>query len=162
MKGTTRYKDWQHMSKMDACCIVHCRYSVASTSSLGRQIYVESNQPSDCNCEHVVLKRIQIQQQQGYSELKDKFCPRCVCKYERRNTTVIKVVVIFVLGVITMLSLYMGFLLCLDPLFKRNRMGAAAAAAYQEQMNEEVTSYLYLGNLGSLSSRRTHSPRLYP
>lgn len=74
------------------------------------------------------------------SALTSQLCPRCACKFERRNTGVIRVVVVLVAGVIAALSLYMAFLLCLDPLMVRGARGAAngntVQADYVEQSNE--------------------------
>ncbi|KAK8401862.1 hypothetical protein O3P69_001155 [Scylla paramamosain] len=61
-----------------------------------------------------------------------EFCPRCECKYESRNSTTIKVVVILVIWVISLLVVYMSFLLCLDPLLNKRR----AQPSYQEHTNE--------------------------
>lgn len=70
------------------------------------------------------------------ADLKGKeqeFCPRCECKYENRNTTIIKVVVIIVIWVISLLVIYMAFLIILDPLLNKRVKGN-----YQEHTNEEV------------------------
>jgi len=80
--------------------------------------------PEHCNCEYVVLPHLQF-------DIKgNEFCPRCECKYESRNTTTIKVVVILVTWILSLLVVYMGFLLCLEPLLKRRNV-------YQHQTNEE-------------------------
>ena len=44
---------------------------------------------------------------------------RCKCKYELRNLTVMKVVVILVIWVIGLLVIYMAFLACLEPVLNR-------------------------------------------
>ena len=44
---------------------------------------------------------------------------RCKCKYELRNLTVMKVVVILVIWVIGLLVIYMAFLTCLEPVLNR-------------------------------------------
>lgn len=64
-----------------------------------------------------------------------EFCPRCECKYENRNTAIIKVVVIIVIWVISLLVVYMLFLICLDPLLNKR-----IKANYQEHTNEDVSS----------------------
>jgi len=69
------------------------------------------------------------------AEIKGKekeFCPRCECAYETRNTTIIKVVVIIVIWVISLLCIYMLFLMCLDPLLNKRVKGN-----YEEHTNEE-------------------------
>lgn len=83
------------------------------------------------NCDGVILPKIG-------SKIKDKekeFCPRCECKYENRNTAIIKVVVIIVIWVISLLVVYMLFLICLDPLLNKRIKNN-----YQEHTNEDVCS----------------------
>lgn len=63
-----------------------------------------------------------------------EFCPRCECKYENRNTTIIRVVVIIVICVISTLVIYMAFLIILDPLLNKRMKGS-----YQEHTNEDVS-----------------------
>lgn len=81
-----------------------------------------------CDCDSVILPK--------YSDkIKGKeqeFCVRCECKYENRNTTVIKVVVLIVIWVISLLSIYMLFLNLLEPLLnKRSKQN------YQEHLDED-------------------------
>lgn len=64
----------------------------------------------------------------------EELCPRCVCSYESRNTTIIKVVVIIVIWIISLLVIYMVFLMCLDPLLNKRVKGN-----YQEHTNEDVS-----------------------
>ncbi|TRY76718.1 hypothetical protein TCAL_07926 [Tigriopus californicus] len=102
-----------------------------------RQIYVQSGVvPSECRCDQVVSPKVledpMIASHVKLHQINEKFCPRCVCKSETRNTTVIKIVVIFISFVIGVLSLYMGFLFCLDPWMKRNKQ------LYHMQTNEEI------------------------
>lgn len=54
---------------------------------------------------------------------------RCVCNYEVRNTTTMKVVVIMIMVAISLLFIYMIFLLCLDPLMNQNTKGKKTANA---------------------------------
>ncbi|KAG8038071.1 hypothetical protein G9C98_006396 [Cotesia typhae] len=51
-----------------------------------RMNFIGNVSPSDCNCDGVVLPK--IKDQLNGQEL--IFCPRCECKYENRNTTIIK------------------------------------------------------------------------
>ncbi|CAJ0958490.1 unnamed protein product, partial [Mesorhabditis belari] len=51
----------------------------------------------------------------------DAFLANCDCRYESRNTVMLKVVVIFVMCVIAVLLAYMAFLLCLDPMIRKQR-----------------------------------------
>ena len=50
--------------------------------------------PDNCNCENVVKRE-------------ELFCLKCECKFGTRNSTLIKVIIIFVLTVIVLLYLYM-------------------------------------------------------
>lgn len=108
-------------------------------------------------CESVVLPKLG-DQIKGKEEI---FCPRCDCKYENRNTTIIKVlfinrfyiaivylmeilillqiVVIIVIWVISLLVIYMLFLICLDPLLNKRIHKASANIGYHEHNNEEVS-----------------------
>ncbi|XP_044764694.1 uncharacterized protein LOC123321289 isoform X1 [Coccinella septempunctata] len=90
--------------------------------------YVANVPPNKCNCMDVVIPKIanQLNGKEG------EFCPRCECKYENRNTTIIKVVVIIVIWIIAALVVYMAFLIVLDPLLNKRKKGS-----YQEHTNEE-------------------------
>ena len=101
-----------------------------------RSIYINSSvKAEDCDCLHVVLPRLNLNDTQAGS-----FCPRCQCKYQVRSLTIIKVVVILVIWVISILVIYMGFLSCLEPLM--NRRGAASTisgrsgVSYREHRDE--------------------------
>lgn len=65
-----------------------------------------------------------------------EFCAKCACKYEIRNINIIKFVVIICIWVISLLVVYMLFLICLDPLLNKRAKGN-----YQEHTNEEVNLY---------------------
>lgn len=80
------------------------------------------------NCEEVILPKLEDKIRDKGQEL----CPRCECKYESRNLTIIKVVVIIVIWVISILVIYMAFLIILDPLLNKRVKGN-----YQEHTNEE-------------------------
>ncbi|XP_064078655.1 uncharacterized protein CG1161-like [Macrobrachium nipponense] len=91
--------------------------------------YTKHVAPSKCDCENVVLPKIPKNIEPNGQE----FCAQCECKYESRNSTTIKVVVILVLWIISLLVVYMLFLLCLDPLLNKRR----SQPSYQEHTNEE-------------------------
>lgn len=58
-----------------------------------RMLIIDNVPPNKCNCDGVILPRIA-------DKIKGKeqeFCPRCDCKYENRNTTIIKVGLDYVL-----------------------------------------------------------------
>lgn len=88
------------------------------------------------NCEVVMLPK--VADKLNVNEMRE-FCPRCECKYENRNTTIIRYVVIIVIWVISILVVYMLFLIILDPLLNKRVKGN-----YQEHTNEEVTFFLDL------------------
>ncbi|XP_038216348.1 uncharacterized protein CG1161-like [Zerene cesonia] len=82
-----------------------------------RKLYSAYVPPSKCNCGGVILPHVS-------DEIRDNaqvFCPRCDCKYESRNTTIIMVVVIMVLWVLMLLSAYLIFLMILDPLLTQKQ-----------------------------------------
>ncbi|KAK0082509.1 hypothetical protein PV325_010270 [Microctonus aethiopoides] len=115
-------------------CICPSISSVINTTKPSNVPYnfISNVPPSNCNCEEVVLPKIK-------DELNGQeliFCPRCECKYENRNTTIIKIVVIIVIWVISLLVIYMLFLICLEPLLNK-RIRKNAGSSYQEHTNEE-------------------------
>ncbi|XP_053624078.1 uncharacterized protein CG1161-like [Plodia interpunctella] len=123
-----------------------------NTASTDRRLYIANVQPDRCNCEVVILPRV-ADDIRGHEQ---EFCPLCECKYENRNTTIIKVVVIIVIWVIMLLVVYMGFLICLDPLINKR-----AKASYQEHTNEDDESTVSgpsqpIGARGNVLNRVTH------
>lgn len=132
-------------------------------------------------CENVVLPKLG-EPIKGKEEV---FCSRCDCKYENRNTTIIKVlialladlvslscrlynmtekfmlqiVVIIVIWVISLLVIYMLFLICLDPLLNKRIHKASANIGYHEHNNEEVNmlSILLFSNLNASGNKFTVS-----
>uniref|UniRef100_A0A182T1X6 TMEM9 family protein n=1 Tax=Anopheles maculatus TaxID=74869 RepID=A0A182T1X6_9DIPT len=112
-------------------CICPSFKTVDNTTQEGtdRMLIIDNVPPNKCNCDGVILPRIA-------GKIKGKgqeICPRCDCKYENRNTTIIKVVVIIVIWIISLLVIYMLFLMCLDPLLNKR-----VKANYQEHTNEDV------------------------
>ncbi|CAG9136882.1 unnamed protein product [Plutella xylostella] len=124
-----------------------------NTAGSDRKLYIANVPPNKCNCDGVILPRVG-EEVKGREQ---EFCPRCECKYENRNTTIIKVVVIIVIWVIMLLVVYMGFLICLDPLINKR-----AKASYQEHTNEEDESssvgppLAAMGARGNVLNRVTH------
>ncbi|XP_063545909.1 uncharacterized protein CG1161-like isoform X1 [Cydia strobilella] len=127
--------------------------STSNNTTSDRKLYIANVHPNKCNCDGVILPQV--------GELikgrEQEFCPRCECKYENRNTTIIKVVVIIVIWVIMLLVVYMGFLICLDPLINKR-----AKASYQEHTNEDDESSTVgpsgqpMGVRGNVLNRVTH------
>lgn len=113
----------------DRRCICYCPDpSVINGTRSNRLVYREPVAPSNCDCDNIVLPKV-AELIRGHEQ---EFCPRCECKYESRNSTTIKVVVILVIWVISLLVVYMSFLLCLDPLLNKRR----SQPSYQEHTNE--------------------------
>lgn len=113
----------------------------ATSTHSQRKIYIDNVPPSECDCRHVVVPRLELTsdaKQEHYAELPDSFCPRCTCRYEQRNTGVIKVVVVVVIWVIVLLVIYMLFLVVLDPLILRRKH-----TQYQEHREEEMALAQY-------------------
>jgi len=101
----------------------------------GRKIYINSTvSPTDCDCEHVVKPVLGLDKEQV-----DKFCPRCVCQHETRSVTTIKVVVIIILWVMSILVIYLGFLVCVDPLLggRGLRPRARVSNPYQQHQDDD-------------------------
>ncbi|XP_030762192.1 uncharacterized protein CG1161 [Sitophilus oryzae] len=101
-------------------------------SHTSRLMHTTNDPPNKCNCEVVMLPR--VADQLNITEMKE-FCPRCECKYENRNTTIIQYVVIIVIWIISILVVYMLFLIILDPLLNKRVRGN-----YQEHTNEDEDS----------------------
>ncbi|RWS30404.1 hypothetical protein B4U80_08654 [Leptotrombidium deliense] len=95
-----------------------------------RKVYIDNVSNQKCTCDWIVLIHLNEEIQQKAKE----FCPLCECKYESRNTGTIKWVVIFVVGVVAFLVVYMGFLMLLDPFMHKSPRNA-----YQEQINDEMS-----------------------
>ncbi|ODN02488.1 hypothetical protein Ocin01_04195 [Orchesella cincta] len=87
-------------------------------------------------CDIVVLPEITKNPNINIKGKEGEFCPRCECKYESRNLQIIKVVVIIVMWVVSLLVIYMLFLMCLDPLVNKR----IKTTAYQEHTNEDDES----------------------
>ncbi|KAJ1369642.1 hypothetical protein KIN20_031142 [Parelaphostrongylus tenuis] len=77
----------------------------------------------------------------------DAFLANCDCRFESRNTVMLKVVVIFLICVIMVLVTYMAFLLCLDPILSKQRLHSS----YRQQ-NEEMEENIFARAVESFSS----------
>ena len=117
-----------------------------TVSSSGRKLYIDNVSPQQCNCDWMVLTQLDPE----YQKRSKEFCPRCECKYESRNLTTIKWVVVAVCSVITVLVVYMSVLL-----FMESGIPAAGRRLYQEQIDEEVSmeDQAATGQAGSSSTR---------
>uniref|UniRef100_A0A2M3Z3I6 Secreted peptide n=1 Tax=Anopheles braziliensis TaxID=58242 RepID=A0A2M3Z3I6_9DIPT len=121
-------------------CICPSIKTVDNTTLEGtdRMLIIDNVPPNKCNCDGVILPRIAGKIKEGKGQ---EICPRCDCKYENRNTTIIKVVVIIVIWIISLLVIYMLFLMCLDPLLNKR-----VKANYQEHTNEDDDTAVTVGN----------------
>ncbi|GAB1605748.1 transmembrane protein 9-like isoform X3 [Argonauta hians] len=113
---TAQYEDYR-------CKCVCPSQTVVNATETGRKVYIKKVNPNQCKCEDVVWP---------LPEKATEFCPRCECKYQSRNVTLIKIMVTIIICVVSLLFVYMVFLLCLDPLLVKK------PGRYQEQTNEEV------------------------
>ncbi|XP_074662404.1 proton-transporting V-type ATPase complex assembly regulator TMEM9-like isoform X2 [Tubulanus polymorphus] len=130
----------------DRCKCVCPSQKGANGTEDNRRIYVQTNILSDfCKCKFVVNPP---------ADRVKEICPTCECKFEVRNTTTIKVVVIFIICVVSLLVIYMLFLLCLDPLMNRR------PKTYQEQQNEEVNlgGYQAVGDDQTVTTSSANAP----
>lgn len=119
-----------------------------------RAIYINSTvSPDDCNCPSVVLIHLNLTDTQA-----DSFCPRCLCKYQTRSLTVIKVVVILVVWVVLLLLFYMAFLSLLEPILAKKRgvglrgLRSTANVGYSEHHDTDPTE----SDDGNYSEMRTY------
>ncbi|XP_073956742.1 proton-transporting V-type ATPase complex assembly regulator TMEM9-like [Choristoneura fumiferana] len=93
------------------------------------KLIISDAPPNKCNCIGVVLQRLG-DEIKGHEP---EYCLRCDCRYETRNTTIIKVVVITIIWLLTLLLIYSAFLMCLDPFVRRQRV-----QHYRERGSEEA------------------------
>ncbi|XP_068617702.1 proton-transporting V-type ATPase complex assembly regulator TMEM9-like [Battus philenor] len=101
--------------------------------SKDRRFFTGYVPPNKCNCYEVVIPKMD-EKNIGHAL---EFCLRCECKYETRNTTTIMVVVILLLWILTLLMIYLVFLLCLDPLIYKRQ-----TKEYMESGSEEGKNLL--------------------
>ncbi|EUB55867.1 Transmembrane protein 9 [Echinococcus granulosus] len=85
-------------------CVDHSVPKISNESSAEpkRSVYVKSISSDKCTCPIML-------------ENKSDLCPYCDCKYQVRNTTTIKVVVIMIVVMLSTLSIYLVFMLILEP-----------------------------------------------
>ncbi|XP_076306885.1 uncharacterized protein CG1161-like [Tachypleus tridentatus] len=123
--SSNAYKALGQYSDVRCKCVCPSTEVVNGTKT-ERKLYIGNVPPGDCNCDGVVLS----QTGDDVKNREKEFCPRCECRYESRNTTTIRVVVIIIIWAISVLVVYMLFLMCLDPLLNRKR------TAYEEHQDE--------------------------
>lgn len=109
---------------------------VIDTNYPHRRVYINSTVSApDCDCEHVVVPVLGLDRGES-KELKDRFCPRCICKHETRSVMTIKVVVGIILWIFAMLFIYMIYLVCVDPMFRPRLQ--RSNISYQNHQDEEI------------------------
>ncbi|KAF7381202.1 hypothetical protein HZH68_016077 [Vespula germanica] len=119
------------------------------TLTLLNKVKCSSEEKIYNKCEDVVLPKLGDQ----IKTKEEIFCPRCDCKYENRNTTIIKIVVIIVIWVISLLVIYMLFLICLDPLLNKRIHKNTTNIGYHEHNNEEDDASVAPGSSHPMGER---------
>uniref|UniRef100_A0A0A9YFX8 Uncharacterized protein CG1161 n=1 Tax=Lygus hesperus TaxID=30085 RepID=A0A0A9YFX8_LYGHE len=119
----TFYLGFAEANYEDARCFCTC--TVINGTQRYKELHI-TNVPPNNDCDSIPIDAIDTPNKT------QELCPRCECKYESRNTSIIKVVVAIVIWVISILVIYMFFLLCLDPLLNKR-----AKSSYVEHTNEE-------------------------
>ncbi|KAL6733287.1 hypothetical protein Aduo_003945 [Ancylostoma duodenale] len=113
-----------------------------------RRYYTMTNiSPSICNPQSVVKGEVTKYVDEMHM---DAFLANCDCRFESRNTVMLKVVVIFVICVIMLLVTYMAFLLCLDPVLRKQRF----QSSYRQQ-NDEMEDNIFARASESSSAEST-------
>ena len=124
----------------DVRCKCICPLEANSNRS---NIFVVNNltSPDLCKCVNIVQRE-------------ENFCLKCECKYETRNTVLIKVIVILVLVAIGSLYLYM--IVCMvQRKFKKPELSVTSDAV-QEQLKEPVARRRrFNSTIGNLDRRMT-------
>jgi len=90
------------------------------TGSNQTNVHIQTVEANECNCQHIVQRE-------------EKFCLRCQCSYEARNTLLIKVIIILVILVIGVLFIYMACLYLLS----RNRTLSVVSDERQEELKNQ-------------------------
>ncbi|CAO4365708.1 unnamed protein product [Caenorhabditis nigoni] len=106
------------------------------SQGLRRRFYTKTNiEPSHWQPNNIVMDQVSNVVDEAHM---DAFLANCDCRYESRNTVLLKVVVIFVICVIAVLTGYMVFLMCLDPMLRKKRL----SISYQ-QHNDEMEDNIF-------------------
>ncbi|WKX96341.1 hypothetical protein Q1695_012639 [Nippostrongylus brasiliensis] len=110
--------------------------NISDHSDNNRRYYTMTNiSPSLCNPQSVVKSEVSKIIDDFHM---DAFLANCDCRFESRNTVMLKVVVIFVICVIMVLVTYMAFLMCLDPMLRKQRF----QSSYRQQ-NDEIEENIF-------------------
>ncbi|XP_065071244.1 transmembrane protein 9B-like [Rhopilema esculentum] len=98
----------------DVRCKCVCPKEIGTNKT---NVHIKTVEADQCKCEHIVQRE-------------EKFCLRCQCSYEARNTLLIKIIIILVLVSIAVLFIYMGCLM----LVSRNRTLSVVSDERQEEL----------------------------
>eukprot|EP00112_Aurelia_sp_Birch-Aquarium-sp1_P000033 Seg1000.13 transcript_id=Seg1000.13/GoldUCD/mRNA.D3Y31 product="Transmembrane protein 9" protein_id=Seg1000.13/GoldUCD/D3Y31 len=101
----------------DVRCKCVCPKEIGSNTT---NVHIKTVIADKCKCEHIVQRE-------------EKFCLRCQCSYEARNTLLIKVIIILVLVSIGTLFIYMGCLI----LITKNRTLSVVSDERQEELKNQ-------------------------
>ncbi|XP_032237790.1 transmembrane protein 9B isoform X2 [Nematostella vectensis] len=85
----------QGSSYSDVRCKCTCPKELGKNNT--KNVFVATVEPEQCTCQHIVKRE-------------ERFCLRCQCKYEARNTILIKVIIIIILIVLAILCCYCIYL----------------------------------------------------
>jgi len=101
-----------------------------------RKVYINSTvAAADCDCEHVVVAVLGLDQEQI-----DKFCPRCLCVHETRSLLTIKVVVGIILWVLSLLLIYLVYLVCIEPMLGGSVTRSRRRGNYSQHQDEPTVT----------------------
>lgn len=123
-----------HVDSRCACKCPEAAWFDIESSWEERKIYINSSvEAADCDCEHVVVPLLKLD-----VEMAEKFCPRCLCKAETRSVLTIKVVVGLIIWVLALLLIYLGYLVCLEPLLTGSPRPRATGQYRHHQDEQEI------------------------
>lgn len=124
----------------DVRCKCICPPPLNRTVSDTKKVYVKPLPPIDCDCKHVVsgLPTDQCAQ--------NDFCLRCKCSYESRNTTSVKIGVVFVICVVSLLLAYTGVWYCLEIFVHKNSDRRRTRALRTVSVTRRLPVFNQLGN----------------
>ncbi|KAE9549251.1 hypothetical protein FO519_007541 [Halicephalobus sp. NKZ332] len=135
------------------CTCPSTRYFVENSTEFSenqRRYYTKTNlDPSFCNPQNVVKQTVIDIVDNAHM---DAFLANCDCRYESRNTVLLKVVVIFVICVLFVLGTYMGFLIVLDPMMKRQR-SQVGYSRQDDELEENIFADPRFENSDSMQMR---------
>uniref|UniRef100_UPI00358FAE46 proton-transporting V-type ATPase complex assembly regulator TMEM9 isoform X1 n=1 Tax=Myxine glutinosa TaxID=7769 RepID=UPI00358FAE46 len=108
-----------------------CKCICPQYKNVPGQFYTKKLLQKNCDCLHVI-NPMPVPEHDV-----EAYCLLCECKYEERSTVTIKVTVIIYLSVVGALLLYMGFLMVIDPLIRKQ------AVVTQAPITEPVPGFGY-------------------